>query len=60
MAEVIIQICSKCFAERSLSQGNLRSAQLMAIESSLLNLRRTEELLSSETMEELVSSISDL
>ncbi len=32
----------------------------MAIESSLLNLRRIEELLSSETMEELVSSISDL
>ncbi len=61
MVEVLIQISRKCkFVERSISQGNLRRAQLMAIESSLLNLRRIEELLSSETMEELVSSISDL
>ena len=42
-------------------QGNIRHAQLMPIDSSLVNLlRRLEGILLMETMEELVASLSEL
>jgi len=61
MSEVVEQIRRKCsYVERAHGHGVLGSAHLKAIDSTLLNLRRIEGSLSPETMEELISSLSDL
>lgn len=61
MSEVVEQIRRKCsHVERAHGHGVLGSAHLNAIDSTLLNLRRFEGMLSPETVEELISSLSDL
>ncbi|XP_062317629.1 uncharacterized protein LOC134021136 isoform X1 [Osmerus eperlanus] len=58
---VIEEIGRKCRAlERAFQQANISHARLMPIESSLVNLRRLDGILSVETMQELVASLEEL
>ncbi|KAA0706662.1 hypothetical protein E1301_Tti014012 [Triplophysa tibetana] len=59
--EVLEEIQRKCsFIERTFQHGHFGSPQLRAINSCLVNLRRIEGMLSGETMDNLIRSLTDL